>query len=119
MPPHGKKFANHWHGSQPVRDRRNPVTKLGTPAARQHTASRHETLASIGPRTYAATFGDQIEYVNGDRYVNPAAYAWARRNRLIELTDPERPGGAQKVQRTELGDQVLAAWNAVRGEQEV
>jgi len=115
MPPHGKKFANHWHGSQPVQDRRQPVSKLGKPALKQRTLARHEALASVGPMTMATGLLDNVQVFNGQHFVDDLAFGWLLRNKLIELLPAERPGGARKVERTELGDRVLAAWNEKYG----
>lgn len=116
MPPHGKKRANYLHGSHPVQVGRDKVVRLGTPAIRQHTGTRHYALASIGPTALAAELNGRREFFNGPHFVDATAFDWMLRNLLIELRPAERPGGAQQVVRTERGDEVLAAWNEKYGE---
>lgn len=111
MPPHGKKRANYLHGSQPVRSRRNPVTKLGKPAVSQHSPMRHYVLATIGPKTFFA----EGKYFNGSFYDDTVTFKWLEANRLTEKLPPARPGGPQQIERTERGDQVLATWDEQHG----
>lgn len=111
MPPHGKKFANYLHGSQPVLNRNS---KLGTPITKQHTAARHYTLATIGLYTYVTADG---EYFNTPYLVDSTAYRWAAKNKLIErdmlLGRNQR---TWPVALTDDGKRVLAHWNATHGE---
>lgn len=112
MPPHPKKFANHWHGSQPT----GKLARLGTPAIRQRTTARHYALASVGPSTLAAEVAGRREFFNGPHVVERTAFEWLLRNNLIQIATPSRPGGAQPVLLTGRGREVLAAWNEQHGE---
>lgn len=113
MPPHGKKFANYWHGSFPVQDRRKAVSKIGKPAVEQWTAERHYALATVGINAYVTTEGD---YGNTPYIADSRSYAWLERNRLIDRQEATRPGGSQILLRNADGDRVLAAWNTEHGE---
>lgn len=112
MPPHGKKFANHWHGSYPVQSRGSG--RIGRPLSKQYTPERHYMLASIGCHTFVTATG---EYFNTPYFTNTQAFTWAAKNKLIKrdmLLGRNRR--SWPVERTEEGERMLARWNAEHGE---
>lgn len=114
MPPHGKKFANHWHGSHPVQNRAKAVSRIGRPAVKQYTKDRHYALATVGVvNAYVTADGD---YNNTLYFADSRAYAWMEDNNLVDRAPATRPGGAQALHRNADGQRVLAAWNAEHGE---
>lgn len=117
MPPHGKKFANHWHGSHPVQTDSRSGGRIGVPLAKQYTRERHYALATIGEHTFVTADG---EYFNTPYFTNTAAFVWAAKNKLIKrdmLLGRNRR--SWPVERTEEGDRVLARWNAEHGEVDI
>lgn len=112
MAPHGKKFANHWHGSHPVQERGGG--RIGVAVTKQYSEHRHYALATIGLYTFVTADGD---YFNTPYFVDTAAYRWAAKNKLISRNMLlGRNQRSWPVELTDDGKRVLAAWTAEHGE---